>query len=472
MVHTVVLSDIHLCEIEREDGLWMRYRQRPYCPDDELVAMLTELRRRVRGDRLTLILNGDIFDLDAPRVIDGESVFHNLPRDAAHSAPMLEAILDDHPEFLQALGEILADGHTLVFISGNHDIQLNLPELRALFTGRLLAAAARAGAVVPPERILLRSWFHRTDDGIVVEHGHQYDSYCSYRYPVAPFGNLPGEIQPTVGSLTARLLTSRMGFFNPHVDTSFMLSAPGYLLHWIRCYLFSPHSLVVSWIAGSIRTMRELIRARHRHDPGRFEADLRSAAAETGIDEGRLRAHAALFICPAEERLGRVLRELWLDRLALVPLALLLSLLGFWLAPGGHPLAGLALGPLLFACYELLTPKPTLDETWTSVQRTVHEVARIHQASAVIFGHTHQSAARWEDGVFYGNSGSWSAAFHDLACTRPLEPARPVLWLQRRGDQLSGGMARWRDGVFSFPDASPPPPAHHLAPGLMRSPAE
>jgi UDP-2,3-diacylglucosamine pyrophosphatase LpxH len=452
MAHTVVLSDIHLCELERQPGLWMRYRQRPFCPDDELVAMLSELRRRVRGESLTLVLNGDIFDLDAPRVIDGTSQFHNLPRDAAHSAPVLAAILDDHPEFVRALGEILAEGHTLVFIAGNHDIQLTLPELRELLLDRVVQAARSAGADDDAgRRVLFRAWFHRTDDGIHVEHGHQYDSYCSYRYPVAPFGRAPGEIQPTVGSLTSRLLTARMGFFNPHVDGSFMLSALGYFGHWVRRYMLSRHSLVFSWMLGSIRTMLELVRVRSDLDPARLEADIQQTSRETGVAEDRVWAHALLFVPPAEEQLGRVLRELWLDRLALTVLAALLSLLGFWLAPWGHPLLGAALGPALFAGYELFTPKPTLDETWRAVQRKARQVAEIQGASAVVFGHTHHSEARWEDGVFYGNSGSWSAAFLDIACTRPLDPARPVIWLRNHGGRLAGGMARWREGAFEFP---------------------
>ncbi|MCS6898647.1 MAG: metallophosphoesterase [Myxococcales bacterium] len=478
MAHTVVISDIHLCELEREQGLWMRYRQRPYCPDDELVAMLAELRRRVRGDSLTLVLNGDIFDLDAPRVLHETSRFHDLPRDAVNSVPMLAAILDDHPEFVCALGEVLAEGHTLVFIAGNHDIQLTLPELRDLLRTRLVEAAYAAGAAADVAgRVVFRAWFHRTEDGVVIEHGHQYDSYCSYRYPVAPFGRAPGVIQPTVGSLTSRLLTSRMGFFNPHVDGSFMLSALGYLGHWARHYLFSRHSLVFSWVMGSIRTMLELIRSRHALDPARLAADIQEASRETGVPEDKVWAHALLFVPPAEDRLGRVLRELWLDRLALVPLAALLALLGFRLAPGGYALLGAALGPALFASYELLTPKPTLDETWRSVQQRVRQVARIHGASAVIFGHTHHSDARWEEGVFHGNSGSWSAAFLDIACTRPLESARPVIWLRNHSGRLVGGMARWRKDHFEFPA----PKAEsgiwgergpEIATELLRSPAE
>ena len=97
MRHTVVISDIHLCEVERTSGLWMRYRQAAFSPDRELADMIAELRRQVRGDTLTFVLNGDVFDFDAPRVIGEESVFHDLPRTAENAVTTMGAILDDHP---------------------------------------------------------------------------------------------------------------------------------------------------------------------------------------------------------------------------------------------------------------------------------------------------------------------------------------------------------------------------------------
>lgn len=449
MGHTVVLSDIHLCEIEREEGLWMRYRQKAYGPDQELVAMLTALRREVAGDELTLVFNGDTFDLDAPRVVDGKSVFHDLPRSAPHAVPAMGAILDDHAEVLDAIGAVLADGHSVVFVSGNHDIQLSLPAVRALLVERLAAAAARAGGsddAALRARVLFRAWFHRTAEGVHIEHGHQYDDYCSYRYPMAPYGPDADTIQPTVGSLTSRHLTARMGFFNPHVEATFMLSAAGYASHWAERYARSEHSIVAPWVVGAVRTVNELLRNRRPFEPGRLASDLRAAAAETGVAEDTLRAHAALFEPPASEAsLPRVVRELWLDRLSLGLLS------AATLAAGALTLRpGLALsGPALFAVYERFSPKPPLDDTWSHVARRARDVARVQAAPAVVFGHTHHGESTWEDGVYFGNCGSWSAAFHDLECTRPLEPSKPLIWL-RHGDRrpLSGGMIRWGAGGF------------------------
>jgi UDP-2,3-diacylglucosamine pyrophosphatase LpxH len=469
MRHTVSLSDIHLCEVERTDGLWMRYRQAPFSPDNDLAAMLDALREKVRGDDLCLVLNGDVFDFDAPRVVEGESVFHDLPRTAEHAVPAIASILDDHPVFVAALGRVLADGHEIVFISGNHDVLLTLPEVRAVVVDRVVAAAVAAGAVLPGsleqeripgvatigsvgakplhEKIEFRAWFHRTADGIVLEHGHQYDSFCCHRYPMAPFGPDPKEVQPTMGSLTTRTLASRLGFMNPHVDSSYMLSAIGYIAHWARYYLFSRHSLMLAFFRGAFHIVVELFRRRYPGSRGRRRANVMVAARETGAPLAMVARHARLFAPPAEDRLAMVMRELWVDRIALGSLALLLGLVWF-LAAHGPLLAGAALGPALFVGYEIAVPKPPLDELWRRVQRVARRVARAHKARAVVFGHTHKPEGVWENGVFYGNTGSWSPAYKDLECREPLSDARPLVWLRSDGDALTGGLVTWRDGAF------------------------
>jgi UDP-2,3-diacylglucosamine pyrophosphatase LpxH len=444
MRHTVAISDIHLCEIEPTHGLWMRYRQAPYTPDRELAAMLDALRARVRGDALCLVLNGDVFDFDAPRVEGRKSVFHDLPRTAAYAVPALQRILDDHPVFLSALGRVLADGHEIVFVSGNHDVQLTLPEVRDALAERLVAASGRPREEIVP-RVAFRAWFHVTEDGIVLEHGHQYDGYCCYRTPMAPFGPDPKEIQPTMGSLTTRNLISRMGYMNPHVDGSYMLSAFGYVTHWARYYLFSRHSLAYAYAHGAVRVLAQLIRRRFPGDRGRRRENIRAAARESGAPLAHVARHAKLYARPAEDRLHTVLREFWIDRLAFTALTLTAAALFFTLG-SGPVLAGAAIAPALFLGYELSIPKGGMDDIWRRVQRVARRVQRVHKARAVILGHTHQPEGTWDGGVFYGNTGSWSPAYVDLECTRPLDAARPLIWLRTEGDRLEGGLARWVDG--------------------------
>src|SRR5262245_26041511 len=57
MRHTVVISDIHLSEVERRSGPWMRYRQRPFAPDEQIAAMLGAVLEAVHpNSELTVVL--------------------------------------------------------------------------------------------------------------------------------------------------------------------------------------------------------------------------------------------------------------------------------------------------------------------------------------------------------------------------------------------------------------------------------
>jgi UDP-2,3-diacylglucosamine pyrophosphatase LpxH len=466
--HSIAISDIHLSEVERSNGLWMRYRQERYSPAKPIAELVDQILAKVpEGDRLVLVLNGDIFDFDAPVAQkDGESVFHDQPRDATHAVPMIEAILRDHPLFVNALAKVLAGGHEVCFVSGNHDVQLTLPEVRARVRDRVLAAV-RAIAPDAPEaadRLIFRAWFYFSPDGILFEHGNQYDSYCMFRYPMAPFAKDSSEIQPTMGSLATRNLVSRMGYFNPHVDSSFMLTAFGYLRHWAKYYLFSRRSLAFAWAVGAFRTVIELFRRRDRRDRARARANALAAARESGIALRHVVRHARLFATPAEDEMGKVVRELWVDRVLIGAAAV--AFMSLWIIfAKGALMFGAALAPLAIAGYELAVPRGTLDQTWRRVNRYARRVGAVHRARAVVFGHTHHAEASWENGVFYGNTGSWSAAYHDLECTRPIDLARPVIWLtsgKNDRPELSGGMLLFKDGAFSEP--APPPEALELEP--------
>lgn len=462
MRHLVAISDIHLSEAEPGTGLWMRYRQKEYTPGAEIAAMLDELLDRVRGDELTLVLNGDVFDFDAPRVRGGRSEHHDQPRDAEHAAPAAAAILRDHPEFTRGLGRVVAEGHRLVLVSGNHDAQLTLPEVRAVVRDAVVKAAKDVGCPDPEaaiaQRIKLYAWFYRAEEGVVFEHGHQYDSFCSFRYPMAPFGKREGLIQPTLGSLVSRLYMGRLGYFNPHVDATFMLSFSDHVRHWARYYLLSPRSQGWIWLHGALASLHSLLTHRDPGDRERRAKNLAAAAAETGASLRQVARHARLFAAPGEDRLWDCVRELWLDRVMLAGAAVGCGAL--WALSQRHAFGVLAtLGPVALAAVELTKPKSGLGENWRRVQRRARQVAKVHGARAVVFGHTHAPEGQWEGGVFYGNTGSWSAAYRDVACTQPMFEERPLVWLRSSRGALSGGLCAWKRGSFRPMSGGPEPAA-------------
>src|SRR5262249_51072031 len=147
------------------------------------------------------------------------------------------------------------------------------------------------------------------------------------RHPMVPFDAAGRAIQPTMGSLVSRHLAARMGYFNPHVDESHVLSAIGYVHHWLRYYAFSSRSLFGAWAFGAIRTVLGLARARFPGTRERWRRGLREAARETGSSLLTIARHARLFAKPAEDRLHAVVRILWLDRVALAFVGVLLATL-------------------------------------------------------------------------------------------------------------------------------------------------
>lgn len=451
MRHTVVISDIHLCEVEPGAGEWMRYRQRPCLPDAEIGKMLDALCKRVEKDHLTLVLNGDIFDFDAPRVIEGVSRFHDLPRTAEHSVPAMAAILDDHPLFVEALAKVLRQGHEIVFISGNHDAALTLPEIRSLISTRLANATVGSHAShahhLVKMRIHFRAWFHLTPDGILVEHGHLYDQYCAFRYPMAPYLDDSREIVPTIGSIGTRVLVARLGYFNPHVDRSFNLTKLGYAWHWVRYYLFTRRSLVAVWLYGITCIMTRIVRARQRPSREKKRRNIVECVRETGARLWATARHARMLESPADSPFG-IGRDLWVDRIAVLVLGVTL---GIVLAVR----QGLPWGPLwivaalvLFRLYHRFAPRPRLTESWERISDVMHQVARVHRARAVVFGHTHTPFGEWNKGIFHGNSGSWSAAV-STETGELLVDERPLVWLRMSvTNEIDGGLYAWTSGTF------------------------
>lgn len=452
MRHTVVISDIHLCEVEPSTGEWMRYRQRPCLPDAEIGRMLDALCERIVPDFMTLVLDGDIFDFDAPRVVEGVSQFHDLPRTAEHSVPAMAAILDDHPLFVEALARVLSRGHEIVFVSGNHDAALTLPEVRTLITARLINIAL---TYTPPldlrhtlqVRILFRAWFHLTAEGILVEHGHLYDPYCAFRYPMEPYLNHGREIAPTIGSIGTRVLVARLGYFNPHVDRSFNLTKAGYLRHWVRYYLFTHHSVLSLWLTGLWSIVRRIVRAQQRPNRMRARSNIRACVCETGARLSAIARHARLLEPPADDPYG-IARDLWADRVLVILSSLALGVL--LASTQGLPwsVLWLVLPLVIFPVYNHFAPKPRLAESWERVTNVMHRLARVHRARAVVFGHTHHPFGAWSEGVFYGNSGSWSAAV-STETGELLVHERPLVWLRTNDDgEIDGGLYAWTNGMF------------------------
>jgi UDP-2,3-diacylglucosamine pyrophosphatase LpxH len=444
MKHTIVLSDLHLWEAVPGEGLWMRYRQRRFFPDDKIAALLEKMARRCAPGSVELVFNGDVFDFDVSRPDGAEEP----ARDERSAVQRMHSILDDHETFLDAVARMLLREHAVVFVAGNHDLPVVLEPVRQALRSRVQRALARTGAddervAACLERLSIKGWFHKTRDGILIEHGQQYDSYTSVPHPLWPVSSRRPWLQQTMGSLTMRYLIGRLGYFNPNVDESFLLSLGGYFAHWVRYYLFTSRSLALRWSFGTLQVALGLLRDTEGKHAARDAVSLVRAAQETGCSPDRIVEHARLEQPAALERAARLL---CLDRLAHA-VAALLALALFAVDRTAGAVALLATFALAWL-FRFVVPESELAENYRSVRRAQREIALVHEARAVVFGHTHLPEGQWEDGVFFGNCGSWAPMYLDIACTVPVQRAQPFVWLRTEGAHIEGGLYRFDAGAI------------------------
>jgi hypothetical protein len=338
----------------------------------------------------------------------------------------------------------------VMFLSGNHDLELYFPKVRRTIAESLLARAPNA----KPEQLRFRAWFHVTEDKIYLEHGSQYDIHNGVRWPMLPVTRDRIHLHPVMGKQAFKRTGSRMGYFNPYYEETFYLGLSGYLKHFSEFYMRSPDRHIIrTWAGGALETALEIWRA--RHDDDWSDENARLAEAENGAPREAIDKTQALRATPSESEIAMIpmLRELWLDRVGIAGITASVTAVAAIL--GGKKALGISIGALagLIGLYEALTPKPDI-RTYDSAPPTVRALWDIHRVDAICMGHTHRPFADWQDGRLFANSGSWCPAFKDQLCTEPVLPKRPFLWLTSEGGTLRGGLFWWKDGALEA-DRSP-----------------
>jgi UDP-2,3-diacylglucosamine pyrophosphatase LpxH len=401
----LVLSDIHLCDMEDHADGWKAHKSRRFQFDEELESLVTAFEARAApGDALTLVLNGDILDFDLVTAVPENPPWpvrrserrYGLDATGPKSAWKLRYILGHHPRFAAILARFLAAGHQIVYLLGNHDRELHFPEVRQAFVEEVERAARALGLVgVRADAIRFEPWFFYVPGEIYVEHGQQYDYYSSFRNllePVVPTRRGPVLDLP-MGNLTNRIFLSRMGYFNPH-GSNYILNFFRYIHHWLKYYAFTRHSLVFPWLWGSVVVMLTLLWRRKRilQVPRGYEDRLRQAAKRAGVPLETVQAINRLQRLPIIHKFYRIVREFWIDR---VFIAILMTGGTIALALGPVPLwvklmVPLTAFPLLYSLYEWLAQGESVFTAEHEIPKYARQIAELTGVKVVTFGHTHR----------------------------------------------------------------------------------
>lgn len=447
--HTAIVSDMHLCEAEPvhpKYPLWKKYKTRQFFFDQVFDNFLRHIEAKAQGEQVELILNGDIFDFDSVTSIPETPTFRiswlekkrGLYPRPERSKYKIEVILKDHKEWVLALKDFLQRGHRVVFIIGNHDLELHFPEVQE--------AILKAIAPTPElqERVRFAEWFYISNQDTLIEHGNQYDPYCTCEDPINPYvqGYNHKSIRLPFGNLACRYILNGMGFFNPHVESNFIMTLKEYIQFFLKYMVRAQPLLVWDWFFGAVVTLWISFKERFAtpiHDPLKIEDKVNTIAQKANAQPRMVRELRELFSPPATNNPILIAQELWLDRAFIMLLSFILIFQIFLVIKQFWSVSFFAVFiPLFLLVPFFLFYSQSITSLVSSFkepdERILTTASAITKVNRIVFGHTHLIRHEIIGSVEHLNSGCWSPAFLDVECTLSVD-MKTFVWISQEEGQ-------------------------------------
>ena len=443
-----VVSDLHLGRGRRPDTRrWSRLETFLY--DDDFLAFCRWLCRDTHA-RAALVLNGDVFDFlriepePDPAARGAARRFGPLPTPEV-AARMAEDILGGHPRFLDGLCAVLAAGHEVVLLPGNHDLEAQTEVVRAVIRRAVEARLAEQGA--PPGssgRLSFEAWFLHEPGRIWIEHGCQYDPENAYRWHLrrglsreaaaaAAEGDLP------LGNFFQRYLYNAFG------SITFIVPSTRANYRYFRWLLANEPRLLAQvtfsharFLAQLLRRLARLPAAGWREEAARVHAEeLEALGLRSGLG-ARLREVDAMKATGADAAhaasgMFRQVAKVGVRAVAVAVLGLAIfsassvAIASLEAGVGWKALLSL----LLYLAFAAVTAgglvaaalRMPRDEPPHHLRDAAARVAALVDVPLVAFGHSHEEVVERLDRPagpgWYFNTGTWIAVFtHDVLVPR------------------------------------------------------
>ena len=439
-LYTAIISDLHLTDAEPSrprhkvrHPLWKKFKTKTFFIDHALVEFVNHIQETAEASeanpRIELILNGDIFDFDSVMALPEKQLYsmswietrRGLFPKEDRSVFKVNVILEEHKEFITALSEFVKKGHKLVFIPGNHDVEMHFEKVQKSIINALGLNP------LEKQRVKFVSWFYISNDDTLIEHGHQQDPYCMCENPLNPFLVDYNElmIRLPFGNVACRYIMNGMGLFNPHVETNYIMSLSGYLRFFFK-YLMRAQPLIMwTWLWGSVATLIHVIADRFStpFKPSEsIEDRVEKEAIKSNTKPRVVRELQELFAIPAVQNPFMIAKELWLDRLFLIMAGLLGAL---FIVQQLKNIFGISLFwvflPILFLMPFFLFYARSVSSLVGAYKEPDEELfakqSEVTGVSRIVYGHTHIPRHEYYGAVEHLNSGTWSPGFTDVECT-------------------------------------------------------
>lgn len=461
--YTAVLSDLHLCEEEPlhpRFPLWKKFKTRQFFFDQLFQQFLQFITHKARGSVVELVLNGDIFDFDSVCAVPEEPMYRitwlerrrGLHPQAEKSLFKIKRILEHHADWANALQKFVAQGNRVVFVIGNHDLELHFPAVQDAIVDALgLDEAAK-------RRVRFVEWFYISNKDTLIEHGNQYDPYCMAQDPINPFIQRFNRLEVRIpfGNLATRYMINGMGFFNPHVDSNWIMTTREYVVFFFRYVVRAQPLLLFTWFWGASVTLMQSFFDRlipSIREPLTVEDKVELISAKANATPRMVRELRELFATPAGSTPGLVMRELWLDRAFLIMIAFFVIFQLFLFIKTVYSISffwtfiPLFLFLPFFLFYSRSISSDVLSFKEPS-EKILSMASMITKVNRIVYGHTHEVRHEIIGNVEHLNSGTWSPAFMDVECEKPIDQ-KTFVWI------FPGARGAREARVYQFKDGKP-----------------
>jgi UDP-2,3-diacylglucosamine pyrophosphatase LpxH len=422
----LIVSDLHL------RGGFDNPTEGLYHFDEEFADFLRYYRLHRGSNRpWHLVIGGDFIEFlyitDRPdpneRMLRGCTFIESEYRYGAGTEPpksrwKLDRILrSSHPQLLLALARFVAEGNDVIVLRGNHDSEMFWPEVQEHFR-RLIAehhpvdVSYMAMKEAVAQRVQFPEWFLYVPDLLYVEHGCQYDQFCSFQYfmnPVVP--EHPTRIQMSIAELSIRYFTNPMKMINAMAAEN--IKSVSEYIGWVLRGNLAMLPRLARLYAGMVR---RVLAKSGRPDPQaeavvRVEHERRVAATDElfGLPPGTAATVDAMRSTPVMRFPFAMAQFLAIDLLAgSLALALAAAAVLIWYPAriGLLALVGAAAAAGLIGYVGALRFRRVTEAA--QLNRTAGRLAQLFKVPYVIFGHSH-GAGTWPlpGSGTYVNVGTW-----------------------------------------------------------------
>ncbi len=452
----LVFSDVHLGSDLNDAGPFV---PRSAAVDRDLARMLAHYRGvRPPADRWRIVIAGDFIDFVGMSIdpkedeqldteLTPEERRNGVGSAEDHARLKLRRVARRHAEVFDELGKLVNEGHTLTMLHGNHDIELHWDGLKEDFRDLVAAGASDEERANVRGRIDFEPWFFHRENVVYIEHGHQYDPFCSTAFILAPVSPRdPRRVERSYSDMLLRSIVRRTPGLKEHghenrglasyVTWAFTLGIRGMFGLWARFFAV---------VFDLLKTQRAYVTDRARAMHAAHDQRITELAGQKALDEARVRDLLALQIAPNGTTFRGVLAGVMLDRLvtglfvviALGTIALLVTL-GPLAGYGWHATAAVFAGWLALHVY-FSRGRGSVDPAKLMTDRAAR-IAGLFRAPLVVMGHTHVPFTAAAGAATYINVGSWAEADDPTSTYRA---ARTHLVIHERDGKPDAQLFEW-----------------------------